>query len=108
MEEFLISRHLYIANVESCRTMFWTSRGASNMDMTIPNNQAFDLINDWAIHDQESCSDHNIIKYGLGNANTIIQPTGNNRRGVRYRVDQRDIATLQLSLKKSWSSVKPE
>jgi len=98
LKEFLISRQLYIANEESCRTTFWTSRGANNIDLTVLNNQAIGLICGWAIHDQDSCSDHNIIKCGLGNANTITQPTGNNKGGVRYRVEQRDIAKFQRSL----------
>ena len=84
MEEFIISRQLHIANEVSSRTTFWTSRGASNIDLTILNNQAIGLISGWAIHDQESCSDHNFIKYGLGNANDINQPTGNNKGGVRW------------------------
>jgi len=54
MDEFLISRQLHIANEESCRTTFWTSRGASNIDLTILNNQAIGLISGWTIHDQES------------------------------------------------------
>ena len=98
MEEFFISRQQYIAKEESCRTTFWTSRGFSNIDLSILNNQAIGLKSGWAIHDQESFSDHNIIKYGLGNANTITQPTGNNKGGVRYRVEQRDIAKFQRSL----------
>jgi hypothetical protein len=98
MEEFLISRQLHIANEESCLTTFWTSRGASNIDLTIINNQAIGLISEWAIHNQESCSDYNIIKYGLGNAKDIIQPTGNNKGGVRYKVEQRNIVKFQGSL----------
>jgi len=47
MEEFLISRQLHIANEESCRTTFWTSRGASNIDLTILNNEAIGLISGW-------------------------------------------------------------
>jgi hypothetical protein len=92
MEEFLISKQLHIANEESDRKTFWTGRGASNIDLTILNNQAINLIDGWTIHDQDSCSDHNIIKYSLGNAKTIIQPPENNKGGVRYRVEQRDIA----------------
>ena len=94
MKEFLISRQLHIANEESCRTTFWTSRGASNIDLTILNNQAIGLISKWAIHDQESCSDHN-IKHGLGNANAIIQPTGNKGE---IQMEQRDIVKFQGSL----------
>ena len=62
MEELLISRQLYIAKEESCRTMFWTSCDTSNIDLTLLNNQANGLISGWAIHDLESCSDYNIIK----------------------------------------------
>ena len=98
MEELLIRRQQYIANEESCRTKFCTSRGASNIDLAILNNQAIGLISGWAIHDHESYSDQNIIKYGRGNANTITQPTGNNKGGMRYRVEQRDIAKFQRSL----------
>jgi hypothetical protein len=61
LEEFLIRKQLYIANEESCSTTFQTGCGASNIDLTILNNQAIDLITDWTIYDQESCSDHNII-----------------------------------------------
>jgi len=55
MEEFLISRQLYVANEETWHTTFWTSRGASNIDLTILNNQVIGLTSGWAIHDQESC-----------------------------------------------------
>jgi len=69
MEELLISRQLNIANEESCLTTFWTSRGGSNIDLTILNNQAIGVISGWAIHDREGCSDQNIIKYGFGKLN---------------------------------------
>ena len=91
MEKFLLSKQLHIVNEESCRT-FWTSRGASNIDLTVTNNQAFDIIGDWAIDDQESCSDHRILKYGLGN--DTFQPTGLNS-GVTYKATQRDIGKFQ-------------
>ena len=49
MEKFVISRQLHITNEESSRKTFWTSRGASNIDLTILNNQAIGLISEWAI-----------------------------------------------------------
>jgi ribonuclease HI len=98
MEEFLISKQLHIANEESDHKTFQNSRGASNIDLTILNNQAIGLIQGWTIHNQDSCSDHNIIKYSLGNANAKIQLTGNNKGGVRYRVEQKDIAKFQENL----------
>jgi hypothetical protein len=94
LEEFLISRQVHIANKDSCCTTFRTCRGASNIDLTVLNNQAIDFISDWAVHDQESCSDH-IIKYGLGNENVTFQPTEINMVGARYKETQKDIAKFQ-------------
>jgi hypothetical protein len=67
MEEFLISKHLHIANEESRYSTFQTGRGASNIDLTVFNNTAINYLQDWAVDDRESCSDHNIIQYALGN-----------------------------------------
>ena len=67
MEEFITTNQLYIANEESCYTTFQNSRGASNIDLTILNNAAIKLIQEWDMHEKESCSDHNIIHYVLGN-----------------------------------------
>jgi endonuclease/exonuclease/phosphatase family metal-dependent hydrolase len=70
LEELLRSRQLYTANEESSYKTFQSGRGASNIDLTILNNQAIEIINDWTIHDYESCSDH-ILKYELGKAEKL-------------------------------------
>ena len=44
IEEYLISKQLHIAKEESCHRMLCASRGASNIDLTILNNQAISLI----------------------------------------------------------------
>jgi len=59
------------------------------------NNQAIDYVTDWKIHDQESCSDHKIIKYGIGKGNDLFQKTGSNKAGTRYRVTQRGTEKFQ-------------
>jgi hypothetical protein len=46
MEEFLISKHLHIANEESHYTTFQTCRGASNIDLTVFNNTAINYLQD--------------------------------------------------------------
>ena len=66
LEEFLISKQLYIINEESEKTTFHTRRGKSNVDITVVNNSLLREINQWEISDEESCSDHSIIKYDLG------------------------------------------
>ena len=90
LEEFLMIRQLYTANEESCYKTFQSRRRASNIDLTILNNQAIEIISDWTIHDHESCSDHNIIKYELGKGKEFFRHTGTNMTRTRYRVTQRD------------------
>jgi len=55
-----MSKQLHIVNDESWSTTFRTSRGASNIHLTILHNQANNVISDWKISDQESCSDNGI------------------------------------------------
>jgi len=44
LEEFLMSKQLHIINEESCYTTFQSSRGASNINLTVTNNQALDIV----------------------------------------------------------------
>jgi hypothetical protein len=66
LEEFLISKQLYIMNEESVNTTFRNRRGANNVDLTIISNQLLRTIVEWEISKQESCSDQSIIKYAIG------------------------------------------
>ena len=65
LQEFLARNQLHIINEESTRTTFQSSRGTSNIDITITNNQMLADINDWQILEVESASDHNIINFTL-------------------------------------------
>ena len=78
-----------IANAESSSYTFQTERVASNIDLTVLNTQAVYYIKDWAIHEQESYSDHIIIKYEMGKGINLSQQTGLNKVGERYRVTQK-------------------
>ena len=91
-----MSKQMHIVNEESCGTAFRTSRSASNIDLTVLDNQAIDVIIDGIISDWESCSDHSILKYVLGNVTSRL--TDINIEGVRYKVAQRDIEEFQRNL----------
>jgi len=39
MEEFVASNHMHVINEDNGRTTFQSSRGKSNIDLTITNNQ---------------------------------------------------------------------
>jgi hypothetical protein len=43
-------------------------------------------VNEWEISAEESCSDHNYLKYKIGKANSVNN--GHNYQGVRYIVKE--------------------
>lgn len=63
LEEFLISKRLYIMNKDSNITTFSNSLGTSNINMTIISTQLLNKVSGWTSSEQESISDHNFIKY---------------------------------------------
>jgi hypothetical protein len=65
LEEYIISKNLHIMNEESEQTTFQNRRGSSNIDLTIVNNHLISALKNWEISKEESCSDHNIIKFDL-------------------------------------------
>jgi exonuclease III len=52
-------------NEDSNKTTIQNSRGLSNIDLTIVNKQMLGFIEDWAISEEKSYSDHNTIKFTL-------------------------------------------
>jgi hypothetical protein len=65
LEEFSASNQLHIINEVSTKTTFQSSRGSSNINLTIVNNQTLAAIKGREISEEESCLDHNIIKLNL-------------------------------------------
>ena len=57
-----LEEQLHIINEESERSTFHNSRGSSNTDLTITNNNLIAAVNEWEISAEESCSDHNFLK----------------------------------------------
>ena len=69
LEEYLLGQNLHIMNEYQESTTFESTRGSSNIDLTLTNNKLVSLLNNWNISEVESCSDHNIISYDIGQAN---------------------------------------
>jgi len=63
LEEFVASNHLHVINEDNKRTTFQSNRGKSNIDLTITNNQMLANIKKWDISEEESASDHNLMKF---------------------------------------------
>ena len=68
LEEFLTSNQLHTLNEDSDYSTFSSTRGSSDIDLIIVNTQLLRTVNEWEIWDQDSCSDHNIIRYTTGQA----------------------------------------
>jgi hypothetical protein len=55
LEEFLISKQLFIMNEDSEMNTFLGSRGSSNIYLTICNNKLLKEVQEWKISEEESC-----------------------------------------------------
>jgi len=64
--EYLMSQQMHIMKEEIQLTTFMNSIGTSNIDLTIINSQLLNAVGKWEISDQDSCSDHSILRYVLG------------------------------------------
>ena len=73
-------------NEKSEQTTFHSRRERSNLDLTIVNNRLLKKFSDWEISEDESCSDHNIIKFQIGHE-TNHAPQ-HNHNGTRYKVKE--------------------
>jgi len=65
MEDFVASNELHIFNEERTLKTFQSSRGESNIDLTIANNKMPANIQNCDISEEESASDHNIMKFNI-------------------------------------------
>jgi len=80
LEEFLISKQLHIMNEESAFTTFRSSQGSSNIDLTVISNHLLRAVEEWEISEQESCLDHSIIKFAIGQG-----------KGHRIKLDSQEV-----------------
>jgi len=79
-------RHLHIINEESEMFTFHNSRGTSNIDLKITNNNLIADVHEWEISEKEGCSDHNNLKYKIGKANN--HKNEYNYQGIRCVVKE--------------------
>ena len=96
LDEYLMSKQLYILNEESLNTTFRNRRGVSNIDLTIITNQLLRTVTQWEISDQESSSDHNIIKYVIGQGDSNRESV--DFQNVRYLFKKDNYAIFQENL----------
>jgi hypothetical protein len=83
-------------NEESTLTTFLNSRGSSNIDLTVISNKLLRAVEHWKVNDQESCFDHSIVKFAIGQG--IWGRSKQESQGVRYIVKGKDIDKFQRNL----------
>jgi len=95
LEEFLISKQLFVMNEDSEMTTFQITRGSSKKDLTVNNSKLLKVVQVWKIIEEESCSDHKIIQFYTGKYNA--HKTGSdfqNRKYVLREENRRKFDTL--------------
>jgi len=106
LEEFLISKQIFIMNEDSEMTAFQSTRGSSNIDLTISNNKLLKEVQEWKIIEEESCSDHKIIQFYIGQYNA--HQTGNEFQSIKYVVREENrrkfetLITQEMAKKNVW------
>ena len=84
LEEFVASYQLHIINEDSPRKIFQSSRGSSNIDLTIVNNQMLADIKNWKISEEESALNHTTFKFCINFENDKTNKS--NATGLQYIV----------------------
>jgi len=98
MEEYIISKNLYTMNEKSELTTFQNRTARSNIELTIVNNQLLKALKNWEISEEESCSDHHIIQFSLGQ--DIYHDTEHNYNGHRYAVTDENLKKFDKNLRR--------
>jgi hypothetical protein len=98
LEEYLASKQLHIINEESERSTFHNSRGSSNIDLTIINNNLISDVNGWEISSEESLSDHNYLKYKIGAGVTNGHKNDNKSQSIMYVIKENKLHVFDQKL----------
>jgi hypothetical protein len=96
LEELFVSVQLHILNEDSNLTTYLSNRGSSKFDLTVTGNSILIAVEEWEVSNQESCSDHSIIRFAIRQAS--YQRSTHDHREVRYIIRREDIAKFQENL----------
>jgi hypothetical protein len=97
LEEYVVSKDLYVMNESRERTTSHNTRGQSNIDLTIVNKPLLKDIGGWDISDEDSCSDHSIIQFSIGQSNK----PGRQQiyQGSKYIINEQNLSMFDSNLK---------
>jgi hypothetical protein len=87
LKEFIISNQLNVANEDSTITTFESTRGTSNIDLTVADNTMVKLLHTWQCNEQGSLSDHRYITFCIEKHKSIFHDF--NYNGTKYITSER-------------------
>jgi len=97
LEASVASHHLHIIKEENEKKTFQSTRGKSNIDLTITNKQILTDVKNWDISEEESASDDNIVKFSINlDKNTTH---GKHISEPRYRIKEHQLTKFSEKLK---------
>jgi hypothetical protein len=98
MEEYLASKQLHIIDEESDWFNFNNSRGSSNKDLTIINNNLLAPVSGWEISAEESLSNHNYLKHTIGVGGANRRNSDNKCQSIKYILKENKVHEFDRKL----------
>jgi len=107
LEAFLYSTGYYLANKDSPGFTFESSRGKSNIDLTIISSSTLPVLMDWKLSNEESGSDHQLIEFKvhLGTPKTNSRKTTVQR--TKFITSKNNLEKFNNSLKSNLLKLLP-
>jgi hypothetical protein len=96
VEVFQISEQLFIMREESEMKTFQSNKRSSNIYLTIRNIKLLKAVQEWKISEEESCSDHRIFQFCIGQHNN--QQTVNNFKRIKYIIRDKNHKNFEATI----------
>ena len=96
LEEFLISKQLFVVNEKNEMKTFQSSWGSSIIDLTISNNKLLKEVQEWKISEEETYSYHRMIQFCIRQQNAL--QTRNNFQCIKYITRGGNLDKFEASL----------
>ena len=81
--------------IQQQRSTFNNTRGVSNIDLTIVNNNLLTDVHDWEISEEDSLSDHSYLKYKISTSRGKPYKNKTKYRSAKYVIKEEKLVILQ-------------
>jgi len=95
---YLAGSQLHIINEEKERSTFNNTRGVSNIDLTIVNNNLLTDVHNWEMSEEDSLSDHNYLKYKISVSRGETYTNKTKYRSAKYVIKKEKLQLFDSNL----------